>query len=248
MTPSEEAAPDRRQAADDAFWSLLDAPARHALRTAGHVRTYAPRDFLLRQDDRSDHIFVLRSGCVKVYTDSDTGYRTVLALRRAGDLVGEQSGLNRRPRSASVCSLIEVEALVVPASRFSTILKSSAVIAQAVQQVLSQRLRDADRQRAAIGSASVEARLAELLLHLAERHGCRVVGGSVRIELPLSQEDLAGLVVSSLRTVSRTLEQWRREGILTTGRQVLELADLQALHERSGSSVPPSGLGTRSWQ
>ncbi|SEN43790.1 Crp/Fnr family transcriptional regulator [Actinacidiphila rubida] len=245
MTPHEEPTSDRRTAADQSFWSLLDAPTRNALRAAGHLRTYAPRTLLLRQDDRSDHIFVLRSGCVKVYTDSDTGYRAVLALRSAGDLVGEQSGLNRRPRSASVCALIEVQALVVTAGRFGAMLKASPVVAHAVQQVLSQRLRDADRQRAAVGSASPESRLAGLLIQLAGRYGVRTADGSVRIELPLSQEDLAGLLVSSLRTVSRILEHWRREGILTTGRQVLELADLRALRERANTPGELRGSGPR---
>ncbi|MBY8881363.1 Crp/Fnr family transcriptional regulator [Actinacidiphila acidipaludis] len=245
MMHPEERTPDPRRVADQPFWSLLDTQARRALEAAGHLRTHAPRSLLLRQDDRSDHVFVLRSGCVKVYTDSDTGYRAVLALRRAGDLVGEQSGLNRRPRSASVCALVEVQALVVPASRFGAMLAASAVIANAVQQVLSQRLRDADRQRAAIGSASTESRLAALLLQLADQYGHRTAEGAVRIELPLSQEDLAGLVVSSLRTVSRILEHWRRDGILTTGRQVLELADLRVLRGRANSSVAGPTVGVR---
>ncbi|WP_329133183.1 Crp/Fnr family transcriptional regulator [Streptomyces sp. NBC_01476] len=237
MAPYEERPPqDGRRAADETFWSLLDDTARDRLTKAGHVHTYPVRTHLLRQDELSDHVLVLRSGCVKVYAETSTGYQVVLALRNGGDLLGEQAGLDRQPRSASVYALMAVEALVVPASRFGVLLRSLPAVAHAVQQVLSRRLREADQHRAAIGSVPVEARLAALVLDLGERYGRRTADGAVRIDLPLSQDDLAGLVVSSRRTISRILEEWRREKLLTTGRQALELAGLHALRHRAEAS------------
>jgi CRP/FNR family transcriptional regulator, cyclic AMP receptor protein len=244
----EERAPrDERRPAGETFWSLLDDTARDRLTDAGHPRTYAVRTHLLRQDEVSDHVLVMRSGCVKVYAETGTGYQVVLALRNGGDLLGEQAGLDRQPRSASIYALMEVEALVVPASRFGVLLRSLPAVAHAVQQVLSRRLREADRHRAAIGSVPVEARLAALMLDLGERYGRRTAEGSVRIDLPLSQDDLAGLVVSSRRTISRILEEWRREKLLTTGRQALELAGLHALRHRAEApgqgARPGEGVG-----
>src|SRR5947209_7887063 len=101
---------DDRASAGRDFWSLLDEPARQRMRDAAHVRTYPARAHLVRQDEVSDHVFVLRRGCVKVYADTGTGYQAVLALRNGGDLLGEQVGLDRQPRSASVAALMEVEA------------------------------------------------------------------------------------------------------------------------------------------
>ncbi|MFF7360218.1 cyclic nucleotide-binding domain-containing protein [Streptomyces sp. NPDC008125] len=200
---------------------------------------------LLRQDAPSDHVLVLRSGCVKVYAETDTGYRVVLALRNSGDLLGEQAALDRQPRSASISALMDAEALIIPASRFSTLLRTLPTVAYGVQQVLSGRLREADRQRAAIGSVPVEARLAVLVLDLAERYGRRTAEGKIRIDLPLSQDDLAGLVLSSRRTISRILEEWRREKLLTTGRQAMELAALSALRHRAGA--PAAARSRSAW-
>ncbi|MCZ4120786.1 Crp/Fnr family transcriptional regulator [Streptomyces sp. H39-S7] len=224
---------NERRPERETFWSLLDGTARERLVSAGHVHTYSARSHLLRQDEFSDHVLVLRTGCVKVYAESGTGYQVVLALRNGGDLLGEQAGLDRQPRSASIYALTDTEALVVPASRFAALLWSQPTMGAAVQQVLSRRLREADRHRAAIGSVPVEARLAALVLDLGERYGRRTTDGSLRIDLPLSQDDLAGLVVSSRRTISRILEEWRREKLLTTGRQALELAGLHALRHRA---------------
>jgi CRP/FNR family cyclic AMP-dependent transcriptional regulator len=79
------------------------------------------------------------------------------------------------------------------------------------------------------------------VLDLGERYGRRTAQGGVRIDLPLSQDDLAGLVVSSRRTISRILEEWRREKLLTTGRQAMELAGLHALRHRA--EAPGSAPG-----
>lgn len=236
-----------RAPAGQDFWSLLDEAARQRVRDAAHPRTFAARAHLVHQDEVSDHVFVLRRGCVKVYADTGTGYQAVLALRGGGDLLGEQAGLDRQPRSASIAALREVEALVLPASRFGALLRSVPVVAHAVQQVLSRRLREADRQRAAVGSTSVDARLAALVLDLGARYGRPAPGQAVRIDLPLSQDDLAGLVLGSRRAVARALEEWRGLGILTTGRQTLELAPGgggQLRQRAAGAALPPRAGGS----
>ncbi|MGW8888880.1 Crp/Fnr family transcriptional regulator [Streptomyces sp. NPDC055749] len=216
------------------FWSLLDEPARAELSRLGHLRGFAPRTHLLQQNEISDHLLVVRRGCVKVSAHSAEGYLAVLALRNPGDLLGEQAGLDGGPRSATLTALTPVDALVVPALAFDTAARTLPVITAARQQVLSARLREADRHRAAAGSDAVQARLAALLLELGGVYGRRTAAGSVQIALPLSQDDLAGLVLSSRRTVSRVFEQWRGSGWVTTGRNRLVIDDPDALKQQAG--------------
>ncbi|MFE4453561.1 Crp/Fnr family transcriptional regulator [Streptomyces sp. NPDC056796] len=205
------------------FWSLLDDDARSRLLSAGRTVTFRPKDTLLRQYDLTDHLLVIRRGCAKVAAGSAAGYQAVLAIRRAGDLIGEQAALDGGPRSATLTSLTPVEALTIPSSAFRAAAGSVPSIAFALQQVLSERLRESDGHRAAAGSEAVQARLAALLLELGAEYGRPQPNGAVLIALPLSQDDFAGLVLSSRRTVSRVLEQWRGHGWVTTGRTRLTL-------------------------
>lgn len=211
------------------FWDLLDAPARAALRDAGKVASYATREHLLRQNDLTDHLLVLGSGCVKVTAVSAAGYQAVLALRGPGDLLGEQAGLDGGARSATLTALTPVHALRIPAPAFKDAGRDHPAITGAVHQVLSARLRDADRQRTAAGADTLAARLADLLLDLAAAYGRRHASGAVEIGLPLSQDDFAGLVLGSRRTVSRVLEQWRADGWVTTGRTHVTVDNPDAL-------------------
>ncbi|MEW1995884.1 Crp/Fnr family transcriptional regulator [Streptomyces coelicoflavus] len=218
------------------FWDLLDAPARAALRRAGRPASYAPRDELLRQNDLTDHLLVLGSGCVKVSSASAAGYQAVLALRGPGDLVGEQAGLDGGARSATLTALTPVRALRIPPPAFKAAARDHPAITGAVHQMLSARLRDADRQRTAAGADTLSTRLADLLLDLAAGYGRRGASGAVEIALPLSQDDFAGLVLGSRRTVSRILEQWRADGWVTTGRTHVTVDNPDALKRvREGS-------------
>ncbi|MER5786338.1 Crp/Fnr family transcriptional regulator [Streptomyces mobaraensis] len=215
------------------FWSLLDATTRAALLHIGYIRQFPAKSTILHQDDTSSYLLVLRRGCVKVISCTEAGYPAVLAIRNAGDLLGEQGGLDGRPRSASLVALTDVTALVLPADRFATVLRERPGVGEAVRHVLSGRLREADRQRAATGSEAVRARLASLLLDLAERYGRRLGSGEVHILLPLSQDDLAGLVLSSRRTVSRVLEQWRNLSWVATGRHRIVISRPDALKRQA---------------
>ena len=68
-----------------------------------------------------------------------------------------------------------------------------------------------------------------LLLNLCERFGRRTAPNSAVIELPLTQDDLAGLVLTSKRTVARILQQWRDGGWIATRRRSVAILDLKAL-------------------
>lgn len=211
------------------FWEALGPAERAALHgAAARLSLPADRQFLAQGED-SDHLVVLLGGWVKVIARSHAGYRALLALRGPGELLGEQAGLEGRRRSASIHTATPVDLLRLAAARFHAIARTNDVVAAALEQTLSQRLREADVQRTGINEP-VPARLAALLLDLAERCGRAEPDGSgLRIGLPLSQDDLAGLVLSSRRTVSRVLEQWRGQGWIVTGRQSLLIRSVDQL-------------------
>ena len=218
------------------FWSSLSQVDRTELHRIGHVKRFPANSLVLREDDPSDYVLVLRAGCAKVASDSGIGYQTVLALRDPGDLVGEQASVEGGGRSASVYALTDVEALVVPAPRFTAFRQARPLVERVVQRILSSRLREADRYRTAAGADTVPQRLALLLLDLGRRYGTAGAGGTVVVALPLSQEDLAGLVLTSKRTIGRVLEQWREQGYVATARRAITIRNPAGLEQAANSA------------
>ncbi|MER7835042.1 Crp/Fnr family transcriptional regulator [Streptomyces sp. NPDC096040] len=181
----------------------------------------------------SDHLVVLVHGWVKVVAQSHAGYRALLALRGPGELLGEQGSVESGRRSATLVTATDADLLHLPAGRFHVLARARPGIATAFEQTLVRRLREADTQRAGI-TEPAPARLAALLLDLVERCGLPEPDGpGHRTARPLSQDDLAGLLLTSRRTVSRVLEQWRAQGRIVTGRQWLAVRAMDQLKDQA---------------
>jgi CRP/FNR family transcriptional regulator, cyclic AMP receptor protein len=211
------------------FWFALTDRHREELQRLGRLQTFQADAVILRQNDLSDHVLVVLQGCVKATAHGSTGYQAVLALRDPGDLVGEMASMDGCPRSATLRALTDVQVLVVSAKSFCSFLKSWPDAEAAMRRTMSARLREADRYRTSAGANTVPQRLALLLLDLGRRYGVPDGAGGTLIELPLSQHDLAGLILTSHRTLARVLERWRERGWVVTGRRSVLLKQPAAL-------------------
>jgi CRP-like cAMP-binding protein len=189
---------------------------------------------LFQERDRSNQVLIIRRGCVKVVSQSADGRQTVLAIRGAGEMIGEIGGLAGTPRMASVVAIRDVEALAVPASWFARFLRTHLDAGVALQTMLATRLYDADRSRTSAMVDTVERRLANVLLDLADRYGQPAPPVGTLIDLPLSHDDIAGLILTSVRTLDRALVRLRRDGIVVTRRRAILVKDMARLRELAG--------------
>jgi CRP-like cAMP-binding protein len=147
--------------------------------------------------------------------------------------VGEQSALDGRPRSATVVTVEPVDALVLTHEAFRAFLAARPEAALALLRMLSLRLRDADAQRVEFATFTTMGRVAARLLDLSERFGRQEEDG-VRIELPISQEELAGATGSSLESVERALQTMRSLKCVQTRRREIRVLDREALEALRG--------------
>ena len=198
-----------------------------ALAARGRLRRFRRGQALMHQGQVSDEVLLVRRGRVKVSALS-AGKETVLAFRGPGDVLGELSGVDEGPRSASIVAVDAVEALALTGSEFRAFLAETPSAALALLRVMSRRLRDADVKRAEFGALSSIGRLAVRLLELSERFG-REDGDALVISLPLSQEELAGWTGASVESVSRGLHTMRSLGWIETRRREIRILDLEAI-------------------
>jgi CRP/FNR family transcriptional regulator, cyclic AMP receptor protein len=217
---------------DESFLAALSPEAADALRSRGVVRSYERGTALFHERQTSDRVFVVLSGRVKLSSVSEDGKEIVLAIRGPGDLLGELSAIDDEPRSASALALEPVEALVVPTSDFKSFLGQNPPVALWVMRMMSRRLRDADRKRGEFAAQDSMGRVAARIVELAERFGAPAETG-VRIDLPISQEELAGWTGCSREAVSKALQAMRGLGWIETQRRSITALDLEALRRRA---------------
>jgi CRP-like cAMP-binding protein len=213
-----------------AFASALDTEGRRCFESLGRLRRYPKGSMLFLEGDRSSSVLAIRTGRIKVTTTTAEGHELVLALRGPGALVGELASLSLgdRRRSATGVALGPVLAQVVPNDDFVSFLEQHPRALLALTRMIIGRLHDADRRRAEFGSYDTLGRLARVLRELADGSGVPTADG-VRLDPPLAQHELAGLVGASRESVVRALTDLRRRGLIETGRRRLVVRDVTAL-------------------
>jgi CRP-like cAMP-binding protein len=198
----------------------------------GRSVRFAAGERLLHEGESGDRIAVILSGRAKVSCTLADGRERVLDFRGPGELVGELSAIDERPRSSSVTAIEPLEALVVAASDFRSALESKPGAGLAMLRVLSRRFRDADRKRIEFGASDTVGRAAARIVELAERYGEWADDG-IAIALPISQEELAGWAAASRAGMAAALRTLRELGWIETDRRRITVRDLEALRARA---------------
>jgi CRP/FNR family transcriptional regulator, cyclic AMP receptor protein len=214
------------------FLDSLTAAESDALEARAVSRTYTRGHALFHEHGAPDRVLVLRQGFIKLSRVSDDGREVILAIRGPGDLIGEQSAIDGRPRSATATALDDVTALVLAGSDFVALLEREPRIALVVLRMLSHRLREADVGRMELSLQDATARVAARILELSKRFGDED-GTGVEIHLPISQEELAGWTGCSRDSVVKALQSMRSLGWIETGRRRITVLDLEQLRRRT---------------
>lgn len=202
---------------------LLDVLAprdRQALLTLGTARRVRRGIPILRQDEHSRFVALITAGWVTVSTLTSRGDSLILAIRGAGDVIGDLAALDGRPRSATVTALDDISFVVVTGERFQSYLTTHPAAASAYMRNLGARLRDADAERRALVSATVLQRLARLLVELAGQQGVNAAG-SITISPTLPQRHLAASIGATREAVAKALRVLRERDIVRTGTRQL---------------------------
>ena len=131
------------------FLHTLTPAESDALEEMGEPGSYPAGTVIFEQGGKPDCVLLMRGGRVRVAARGTGGHEVVLAERGPGELLGDLSGIDGQPRSASVIALEDVHGLVVPLRAFRGFLMDNPRAAISLLELLSRRLRESDAQRVA---------------------------------------------------------------------------------------------------
>lgn len=199
------------------FWPALGAAEQGKVAELAIRRGYRRGEVVCREGDRSAVVLLLLSGHVRISNATSDGREILIAVRGAGDVVGELGAIDGGPRSATVAALDELDALVLPAARFAALCRREPAISWALLLVLADRMRDLGRQRLDYGGGTIIRRVAAQLMQLAVQHGVRQ-GDDLVVLIPGTQAELAATAAVSRESWARVTRELRGRGVLSTAR------------------------------
>jgi CRP/FNR family transcriptional regulator, cyclic AMP receptor protein len=174
---------------------------------AGTERHLVRGDILYHEGDPPDSIHLVLRGRLAIAIANPIDRReSVVALMEPGDLFGELGMLDDGPRSAMARSLEPSVVLEIPYAPVLEMFDQNPKLLWNVTRLLAQRLRAMDEALADSVFLDVTGRTAKRLLELAD--------GAEQFALPVTQEELAGMVGASRERVNKAIASFIRLGWL----------------------------------
>lgn len=196
--------------------TMTDAAAKTLL-AASTLLTLPAGKVLLSQAQVPSAVYLVQTGILRHIYYNATGTDAGLGMIGSGHWVGLGS-LYGLPPSGTVEALVESRVHKIEPQTLHNIMADNPKIAGAFHALTLQQSLDTQKRLCQMMTLSVAERLAHCLLRLARDFGRETEQG-LYLDVPLTRSHLADLVGTRLETVSRTLSQWEREGLVLSRRQ-----------------------------
>ncbi len=121
----------------------LSEPLMKRLAALAELRLYAEGEFIIRQGDAGEELFIVAAGRVRVLVQRDGADHEVAELD-AGKFFGEMSLMTGAPRAASVQTKTECQVIVVGKTAFHQIIEQNPNVLADISAILAERYDDLD--------------------------------------------------------------------------------------------------------
>jgi CRP-like cAMP-binding protein len=201
---------------DDALQSIVQASSTRELRRG---------DVVFTEGAEPEHLYVVEDGRIAIASRSDDGRESVFALMERGALFGEMGLLDGLGRSAEARALEPSVIVEIPYAPVRAAFEERPALLWGVVALLAGRLRSMDAQLADSVFLDVTGRTAKRLLELAD--------GEDEFQLPITQEELAGMVGASRERVNKAIASFVRLGWIDQSERRYRILDRQQLSRRA---------------
>lgn len=204
----------------DGVFKQLRAEEVTLLQQHKRCKTFGKGEFIFREGTRSNGLYCISTGKVKIFKTGDEGRDYIVRLAGEGDIIGYRALISDEPYYASAVAFEPTSVCLVPTVDFNSFVSGNPAFLKSLMQQLSHDLRVAEERMLNLAQKSVRERLADALLLLATLYGTR--GADNQLSVELTREDIASLVGTATETTIRLLSDMKSEGIIAThGRKIM---------------------------
>ena len=198
------------------------------LAAAVEIREIARRQVIYLPGDPGDRVFFINGGRVKCSKVTRDGKELTLAYRGAGNIFGELCIIDATPRDEMAEAMKNAIITEVPRELFVELLHSDAQLCFSFACIVGERRRQIETKLEHLVFRDVQAKLAALLLELGEEYGVDSEDGT-QIGLKMTHQEMANLIGSTRETISLTLAQFKKKGLLDLNGRTVVLKDQEGL-------------------
>lgn len=195
----------------------LPPPEIDAALTSSKLVVKQDGAFYFMDADPATHVYILLEGKIKLTQLSPDGQQVILGYLSPGREFGIIAALQDAIYPVSAQAVGECRAFAWQKEAINQLMLRSPTLALNAMRIMARQLKEFQHRIQELSTQRVERRIARTVLRLAQQSGRKITQG-VLIDLPITRQDLAEMTGATLFTVSRTLKQWERQGLVRSKR------------------------------
>lgn len=187
-------------------------------------RTFEKGEMIYTAGDKGEKLYVIHKGRVKISRISSNGKEQVIRVIGPGEFMGELSLFNPIAMTDNGEALEKSTMCIIEGVKLKELIKKYPTIAIKVMEELSQRLEKAENLIEDINLHSVETRIAQELIKMADEKN--------EVILNMTKGDFASQMGMSQETLSRKLSHFQEKGLIKQiGNRRIVLLNIEGLEE-----------------
>ncbi|MEW6545706.1 MAG: Crp/Fnr family transcriptional regulator [Bacillota bacterium] len=202
------------------------------------LRNYRAGQFILREGEPADGLYVLRKGLVRIFLLDEEGREHTMRFAHPGDVIGGcQFTGRRRFNCYSVVAVSDAEVCHFPVASHGELLGRCPELARALLDVMAGLLDESYVRLRELASTNCRQRLARLLVRLAESHIAgdeQHRGPDEPVTIQLHRQRMADILGVTKETAVRALSSLKVAGLVETHGRAIVIRDLPALRRFCG--------------
>jgi len=175
-----------------------------------------------RPEEPGEVLFILKEGKVQLYRISPEGKKLVITTLGSHTLFGEMALLGAKMHNTFAEAVEDCLICVMSRNDLERLILSKPQVALRILEITGRRLRDAEERLENMAFKGIPARLASMLLRLAEEQGSNEITG-------LTHQDLAESVGTYRETATQVLNDLKAAGYIDIGRKRITVLDTEGL-------------------
>lgn len=177
-----------------------------------------------RPEEPGEVLFILKEGRVQLYRISPEGKKLVITTLGPHTLFGEMALLGTKMHNTFAEALDDCLICVMSRTDLERLILNKPQVALRILEVTGKRLREAEERLENMAFKGIPARLASLLLRLADEQGSLEISG-------LTHQDLAESVGTYRETATQVLNDLKSQGLIDIGRKRIKILAPDRLFE-----------------
>lgn len=190
--------------------------------SAAVLKEFNKNTYLFHQGDPADQFCLLVSGKVKLTQITEAGQQVILRYVGPGEAFAVIAVLSKIPYPVTATAVEPITLLSWGEKTMLDLMERYPRLAINSLSLLAFHIQEFQDRFRELATERVERRIARAILRLAKQTG-RKTNQGILIDFHLTRQDLAEMTGTTLYTVSRTMSQWEKDGLVSSQREQVTL-------------------------